>query len=165
MAATTKVPLGGTTTNRKWYMDVDTSATASPTWVGVFGITEFKRLQDATTQDASDFDGEGWGTDEVTALKHGCEFKVRRAPTAADAEEYDAGQEHIRGKSLNTGVGNRVHYRIYEMEPDGPRVEAYEGYGAATWSEDGGAMSALSTVSVKLLGQGKLLQIDHPDAE
>lgn len=163
MAATTKAPLGGTTTNRKWYCDVDNSATSSPTWIGVFGIQEFKRIQSATTQDTSDFDGEGWQDEDVTALKHGAEFKVRRGTLSSDATDYDPGQEKLRLTSLKTGVGNRVHYRIYEMEPDGPRVEAYEGFAAVTWDEDGGDMTASSTVSVKLLGKGKLLDIEHPD--
>lgn len=164
MTATTKVPLGGTTSNRKWYLDVDTG-TGSPTWTGVFGVMEIKRLQDAFTQDTSDMDNNGWKSEEVMALKHGVEGKVRRAPTAASATAYDPGQEHIRAKSLLTGLGNRVHYRLYEMEPDGPRVEAYEGYASAVWNPDGGNMEAADTVSFKLLGVGELTAIDHPDAE
>lgn len=160
--ATTKVPLGATTTNRKWYVDVDTG-TLSPEWTGIFGITEFKDALEASLQDDSDFDGEGWKSETNTANKWSLEFKVKRAVTAAAATAYDPGQEELRAAAEETGVANSVHVRWYEMEPGGPRVEAYEGYAAVTWSPDGGNMEALSTVSVKLAGQGKRTPITHPD--
>jgi hypothetical protein len=162
--ATTKTPLGGSTTNRKWYLDVDSTPDTTATWLGVFGVTDSKRIQDTGTQDDSDMDGGGWKSETATSLKHGWEGKVRRAPKATDATAYDPGQELLRLASLQLGSSNRVHYRIYEMEPGGPRVEAYEGFGAVTWSPDGGNMEAIDSVSVKLLGQGELVAVDHPDA-
>lgn len=164
MAATNKVPLGASTTNRKWYLDVDTSATSSPTWVGVFGLLEFKDALEPTLQDDSDFDSEGWKSSTSTANMWSLEAKVKRAVTAASATAYDPGQEKLRAAAGLTGTGNRVHVRWYEMEADGPRVEAYDGYAAVTWSPDGGGMDALSTVSVTLTGQGKRNTIAHPDA-
>lgn len=164
MTATTKVPLGGTTSNRKWFLDVDTAVSGGPTWTGVFGIQEIKRIQAETKQDTSDMDNNGWKSEEVFALAHGVEGKVRRGVQANTPTAYDPGQEKIRTTALKTGLPNRLHYRIYEMEPGGPRVEAYEGYASAVWNPDGGGMDASDTVSFKLLGQGELIAIDHPDA-
>ena len=157
-------PLGASTLNRKWYLDIDTSATpGTPTWVGVFGITEFKPIQSPSLEDDSDFDGGGWKSSTVTAQEWGAEVKVSRKVTAASATAYDPGQEALRLAALEMGVGNSVHIRYYEMTPDGPRVEAYEGQAAVSWEPDGGGMDALDTVSVKLTGQGKRTAITHPD--
>lgn len=164
--ATTKVPLGATTTNRKWYCDVDSGegVGGAPDWVGIFGITEFKDSLENTLQDDSDFDGGGWKSETNTANKFGIELKVRRAVQAASATAYDPGQEILRAAAEETGIANSVRIRWYEMEPGGPRVEAYMGYVAVGWSPDGGGMDALSTASVKLRGQGERLHITHPTA-
>lgn len=164
MVATTKAPLGATTTNRKWYLDVDSSTTpGTPTWLGVFGVTEFKPGNDPTMQDDSDFDSGGWQSETKTADKWTLEFKVRRGTVAGTPTAYDPGQELLRARANESGVANRVHVRWYEMEPDGPRVEAYEGYAAVAWSEEGGGMDALSMVTVTLSGQGQRTAITHPD--
>ncbi|WP_116051678.1 phage tail tube protein [Amycolatopsis palatopharyngis] len=164
MPATTKVPLGASTTTRKWYLDVNTGTDATPTWVGVHGITEFKPAMDPTLQDDSDYDSEGYKSQTKTAEEWAVEAKVVRKVTAADATAYDPGQEFLRTKSVGKfGVANSAQIRYYEMEPGGPRVEAYKGNAAVTWSPEGGAMDELDMVSVTLTGQGKLEPITHPD--
>lgn len=163
MVATTKVPLGATTTNRKWYCDVDTG-TESEEWTGIFGIQSFKDMLEGQLQDDSDFDSDGWMSEVNTANKWGVEIKVKRAVTAADETAYDPGQEVLRAAAAETGLANVVHIRFYEMEPGGPRIEAYDGFAAVTWTPDGGDMKATSTVTVKLSGQGKRNPITHPDA-
>lgn len=162
MAATTKVPLGASTTNRKWYLDVE--GASAGTWIGVFGIQEFKDAVAGTLQDDSDFDGEGWKSSVVTANAASLEFKVARKVQAASATAYDPGQEKLRTTSRETGVGNRIKVRYYEMEPNGPRVEAYEGFVSVQWAPDGGAMDATSTVTVTCTFMGKPTAITHPDA-
>ena len=163
MPATTKVPLGTSTTNRKYYLDVNTTPSGAATWVGVFGITDFKNAHDPTLQDDSDFDSAGWKSQTKTAEAWGVEIKLRRAPTAADATAYDPGQEWLRTHAIGQmGIANSVYVRYYEMEPGGPRVEAYAGRASVQWSPDGGVMDALSTVSVTLTGQGALTTITHP---
>jgi len=162
MPATTKTPLGASTTNRKWYLDVYPTLTANAP-IGVFGIQEFKDGVEGSVQDDSDFDGEGWKSSTVTANAWSLELKVGRKTTVADATAYDPGQEVLRLASRQTGAANRVKVRWYEMEPGGPRVEAYEGFATVTWSPDGGGMDATSTVTVTLTGQGKPVSITHPD--
>lgn len=161
MPATTKVPLGASTLVRKWYLDVSTDD--GSTWVGVFGITEFKPALEGSMQDDSDFDGEGWLSEINSANRWKNEFKVRRGTLASDEKAYDPGQEILRLAGGKTGVENVVLCRWYEMEPGGPRVEAYQGKAAVSWSPDGGNTEALDTVSVVTSGRGKRKTISHPD--
>lgn len=163
MAATTKTPLGASTTNRKWYVDIDNSATETPAWIALAGITELTPGVEGSLQDDSDFDGEGWGSQVNTLNAWTLEGKVRRGVMpGATPPVYDPAQEILRLAAAETGLANVVHVRWYEMEPDGPRVEAYEGYAAVTWSEDGGGVDAISIVSFTLTGRGKRAAITHP---
>lgn len=164
MTATTKAPLGPTTTTRKWYLDIDSTPEGeNPTWVGVFGITEFKPTLEGSLQDDSDFDSNGWKSQTNTANAWGAEGKFKRGVKKdSDPKVYDPGQEIIRIAATKTGVENSVHIRFYEMEPNGPRVEAYEGWCAVGYAEEGGSMEALSIASFTLTGQGERDNITHP---
>lgn len=163
MAVPAVEPLGPVTLNRMWYLDVNTGTALLPVWVRVRGISDFKPDKDPTLQDDSDFDGEGWKSQAVTALGWSLECKAHRKVDATDATAYDDGQEFLRIASDGMGVENDVHVRWYEMTPDGPRVEAYDGHGTVVWKPDGGDMAALNTVSVTINGRGKRNSITHPD--
>lgn len=165
MAATPRVILGPSTGNRKWYLDVNTAASgAVAAWVPVSGITDFKPGRDGNMEDDSDFDSGGFQSETKTAEKWSADVKLMRKVTTASATAYDPGQETLRLKSYGKfGVANSVEIRYYEMEPEGPRIEAYQGRCAVAWSDDGGGMTALSTSTVKLSGQGALVAIAHPD--
>ena len=163
ITATAKAPLGASTTNRKWYLDVNTGTAAAPLWKGVFGVTEFQAKVEGSLQDDSDFDGNGWKSSTNSANAWSIELKVKRAVTAALATAYDPGQEVLRIASDKTGVANSVPVRWYEMEAGGPKVEAYAGTAAVTYSEDGGNMEALSMASITLTGQGARAVIVHPN--
>lgn len=153
--------LGASTLNRKWFLDIDITPTTTATWVGVYGVTEFKPGVETTSQDTSDF-ASAWKGNQNTALSWKHEGKIKRAVTAASQIAYDPGQEAMRALATQVGVAGRGHFRWYEMEPSGPRVEAYEGYGTVTWTEDGGGMDALSTVSFVVNGDGARTAITHP---
>ena len=163
MPATTKTALGASTLVRKWYLDVNAATHASPEWTAVNGLTEFKPAIEHTLQDDADFDSEGYKSSTVTAIAWSIEAKVARKVTVADPTAYDTGQEILRAASDELGPANTVEIRWYEMEEEGPREEAYQGYAAVSWSPDGGAMDALEVVSVKLTGQGQRSAITHPD--
>lgn len=163
MPAPARIPLGASTVNRKWWIDVNTGTTALPVWVGVHGITEFQPNLEPTLQDDSDFDSGGDKSSTVTARAWSLNFKLARKVRAALATAYDPGQEALRLASEEIGTANSVEVRFYEMEPAGPRVEAYSGKAAVSWTPDGGGMDALSMVAVALTGQGKRTAIAHPD--
>jgi hypothetical protein len=165
MPATTKVPLGASTLNRKWYVDVNTGTAEAPVWTGVFGISECQDSITQTTQDDGDFDSGGYGSSTVTEIAWSLVLKLNRKATAAAPDEYDPGQEHLRLAASEIGPDNRIHCRWYEMNGDtGPKVEAYEGHASVSWSPDGGDKAALSKVTATLNGQGKRIEIDHPAA-
>lgn len=157
--ATTKVPLGASTTNRKWYLDVSTDD--GTTWIGVFGIQEFKDVLEGSLQDDSDFDS-SWLSEVNTANRWKIEGKVARKTLESTPTAYDPGQEAIRQAAAKTGVENVLPVRWYEMEPGGPRVESYEGKAAVTWSPDGGSTEATSTASFVLSGRGERKVVAHP---
>lgn len=166
MPATTHTPLGASTSNRKWYVDVDTNdGVGTAAWVPVLGITNITFNPDnANLEDDSDFDSGGFGSQTKTATAWSAALTVARKVLTSDTTAYDEGQEHLRTKSIGkTGVANSVYVRIYEMEPDGPRVEAYTGHASVSWQPQGGANTALDTVQVALTGQGELAEISHPD--
>lgn len=163
MAATTKVPLGAATLNRKWFLDVNTGTDEAPEWTGVFGVTEFKDVLEGSMQDDSDFDSGGWLSETNSANRWKIEGKVIRKTLAATPTAYSPGQEAIRLAAAKTGVENVIGVRWYEMEPGGPRVEAYEGKAACSWSPDGGSTEAVSTASFTLSGRGARISITHPD--
>lgn len=154
--------LGASTINRMWALDVNTGTDAAPVWTPVRGRTEFQPNLDPTLQDDSDFDGDGWKSQTVTAQAWSLAFKVARKVTSADATAYDAGQEALRAASEAMGTGNSAHVRWYETTPGGPRTEAYDGRAAVSWTPDGGGMDALNFVSVTLSGKGKRNDIVHP---
>lgn len=160
MTATTKTPLGASTLNRKWYLDVNTGTEATPVWTGVFGITDFKAGVEGSLQDDSDFDSNGWKSQVNTANTWKIEAKCRRGLQASDPTTYDPGQEVLRIAAANTGEANIVQVRYYEMGD--AKVEAYSGNVAVTWTEDGGNMEAVSMVSFTLNGRGARNIIAHP---
>lgn len=166
MTATTKTPLGAATGLSKWFVDVDTTPSAgSATWVPILGIQSFAPIPDAgNLVDDSDFDSGGFESQAKTSTAHSATMTVVRKVQPANATQYDPGQEFLRSASIGKlGSASVVHLRFYEMEPSGPRVEAYAGFYTVGWGGESGDMKALSTVQVTLTGRGQLLQIAHPD--
>ena len=167
MPATTKVPLGAATLNRKYYLDVNAGTHDAPEWIGVYGITDFKHPLTPTLTDDSDYDSGGFKSQAVTAIAWQVVCILDRKVQDAEPTEYDPGQELLRTTALLMGTGNVVEMRYYEMGDDGvggPRVEAFQGYGAVSWVPVGGTMEALDTVTMTIDARGRLNQITHPDA-
>lgn len=166
MSATAHTPLGASTNVRKWYLDVDENdGVGVPSWLPVMGIENLTFNPDnANLEDDSDFDSGGFGSQTKTATGWMAQCTVGRKVLASDSTAYDPGQEHLRSKSIGkTGPANSVVVRIYEMEPDGPRVEAYTGRAGVSYQPQGGANTALDTAQITLTGQGELAEIAHPD--
>ncbi len=161
-----RVQLGASTVNRKWYLDVNTAlGGAAATWTPVGGMTDFKPGRDANKEDSSDFDSGGFMSKTKTGEAWSVVLKVARKVRRATPTAYDPGQEFLRAKGQGKmGVANSCEIRFYEMEEGGPRVEAFQGLCSVDYSDDGGGMTALSTASITLDGQGALVAIAHPAA-
>lgn len=145
---------------RDLVLEINTGTDETPTWTKVRAITENKLAIDPNTEDSSDYDGDGWTSSTKTAQGWKVEGKVLRKKGVTSGS-YDPGQEVIRAAALAFGAENVLHCRLYDRE-GGP--EAYEGYGSATWSPDGGGVTALGSASFTLEGQGALTEIDNPQA-
>lgn len=160
MADPVITPLGASALAKRWLVEVNTGTTAVPEWTIVRGVQDCKPTVDATTQDDSDYDSDGWKSSTKTAQTWGLELKVgRKIDTETDA--YDEGVEALRGKGDKVGLSALAHVRWSEVH-DGPRVEAYEGRGTVSYSEDGGGMDSLATATIKIDGSGARESITHP---
>ncbi|MGW0933316.1 phage tail tube protein, partial [Streptomyces sp. NPDC002644] len=51
---------GETTLARRYRVEVDTSATATPSWSILYGMQSFNKSTTPTDQDDSDFEDGGW---------------------------------------------------------------------------------------------------------
>lgn len=165
MAYPTRVALGATTLARKWALDVDTNyGLGAPIWTGVFGMTEFAPTGTPGLQADSDYDSGGYTSSTVTTQEWGATSTLRRGVVGAAPTTYDPGQEYLRLRSANMGPANTAHIRYYELNGvGGPRVEAYEGYVAVQYTNNGAGPDGLSTAGLTLTGQGVRLPITHPD--
>jgi len=144
---------------RKWKLEVDTSATETPTWVPVRGITNFTPGTTPTVQSTDDYDSDGWGADEKTMLKWANAVQLLRKKS--DATTYDPGQEALRAKSDQFGSAGTAHIRWYDRD-GGP--EAFEGRANVSWEPQGGATADVENVTVNLTGKGARTAITNPAA-
>jgi hypothetical protein len=144
---------------RKWRIDVNTGTTGSPVWVQVKGVTNLTPGLSATLQDSSDYDTDGWGSDEKTMLKWNLALTLLRK--GADEATPDPGQEALRAAADQFGTAGTAHVRWYDRN-DGP--EAYEGFANVSWEPGGGGTGDLESVSVNLTGKGARTEIVNPAA-
>jgi hypothetical protein len=162
VTVTAREQLGDAILNGTWYLDVNTGTVATPTWIPVNGIYDFKDGLDSKSIDVSDFSSDGWADNQNVGKSWSIELKVWRKRRAASVAS-DPGQEFIRLQN-----GESIQVRFYEMSGDGttttgdPRVEAYTGRGSVKWSPDGGKFDDGRSVSVTLTGKGKRTAITHP---
>lgn len=143
------------TVNSAWRVDVDTSATETPSWTQVRAANNISPTVNSTVQDATDYDSEGWGSDAVTLRKWQIGLGLLRK-AAADGS-YDPGQEALRSASESLDL---VHLRWYDRSSS--EGEAYEGSALVQWAPAGGDAAGLQTVNVTLLGQGARTSITNP---
>jgi hypothetical protein len=157
-----RTPLGNATLNRDWRLDVDTASDEeSPTWIGVFGITNFQPAINPTTQDAGDYDSGGWGATQRTAMDWSLVISLlRKIQRGVTPVAYDPGQEFLRLASTEFGEDSQVHIRFYK--DDDAKVEAYEGWVDVAWAPQGGDRTGLDTVQATLNGQGERTSITFP---
>jgi len=133
----------------------------SGTYIDVRGVTNLQPAITQTTQDDSDYesvvDGLQWGSDFVTGLKWSLVLKLDRKTAAGYVE--DPGQKILRLASVQGGSGALVDCQWFDRNGG---TEAYQGTGIVQWSDDGGDGTALSTVSVTIMGRGPRLTIANP---
>ncbi|HEY9409325.1 MAG TPA: hypothetical protein VIQ30_22670 [Pseudonocardia sp.] len=143
------------TTNAAWRVDVNTGTEAVPVWTQVRASSSVVPAVNPTTQDATDYDSEGWGSDAVTLRKWQLQLVLMRKVDATAA--YDPGQEKLRAAADAVEL---VHVRWYDRTA--VTAEAYEGEAIVQWQPTGGPADGLQTVNATCLGQGARREIAHP---
>lgn len=143
---------------RKFRVDVNTGTVAAPSWTPVRSIADLKDPLEPNMEDDSDYDSDGWASEVKTQLKWGLELTLLRK-TGLTSGNYDPGQEHLRGASVEFGSGGIVQVRWYDRN-GGP--EAYSGFASVSWDPSGGDAKALSSVACKLSGNGARTTIANP---
>lgn len=145
---------------RKWKVDIDVSvAQDGSNYIPVRALSSVVVKITPTTQDDTDYDSVGWGSDVKTLQKWGLDLTlIRKAGITSNS--YDPGQEALRTAGEAFNAANIVRVRWYDR--DGHGTEAYYGYASAQWTPVGGAATALDTVTVTLLGNGARTAITNP---
>lgn len=158
------LPSLDSTSATKWKMDVDSSvAQDGSAYIPIRAISEFQHTFATTTVDDStyddvDADGVFYGSDAKVQFKWGATFKINRKRAAAYTE--DPGQRLLYLAHDQVGAAGKVRVRWYDRNGHGS--EAYEGHANVEWSDDGGSTTALSFVSITLMGQGPRTKITNP---
>lgn len=133
---------------------------AGATWLPVRGIQELTPSKDDNLEDDSDYDSDGWTSQTRTGQSWGLELSVARKQSGAGVTlAYDPGQELIRAASDQFGVDGTVWVRWFNRDGGD---EAYQGRAQAGFTDNGGGVTALSTASITLTGNGKRERIENP---
>jgi hypothetical protein len=147
---------------KDWVLEINTGTLTVPAWTPVKGLTSLEFSLDAETEDDSDFDSDGWGSEVVTQRTWTLEIEGRRKRDAASASFVpDPGQEALRQAGLVVGLTANVHVRWYRRDgaPD-----AFEGTCAVQYGGGGGEVTDLEPFECELNGQGKPIAIENPAA-
>lgn len=152
-------PVLTSATASKYILKVDSSVGKDGSaFIPVRGMTDFQPSVATTTQDDSDYDSGVWGSDAKTQLKWSNVVKLSRKRAPGYVE--DPGQKILRLAHDKVGDEGSVLVQWYDRNGNGS--EAYQGFALVQWTDDGGPTTALSTVSVSLMGQGVRTPIENP---
>jgi len=143
---------------REWRLEVNMGTEQAPDWQLCPGVREFQWTAEPNIEDASDYDGEGWASNEKTAQSWEVTATIRRKANKT-AKAYNEVHEAIRLASFEYGDANKVHLRFMNREG---LPEAYEGKAIPNWQPQGGEYSALGEVEITFTGDGPLTPIDNP---
>lgn len=154
VAPTTK---GKSQLSSQTLLQVNKSATATPEWETVFGLSAFTysptpNLVDNTDYDSVDEDGTLWTGQAVASRSWSCSATLTDKDYGTASYVQDPGQ-----KFLEDNDGQLVQVRWFDRQGnrDGREGSAWVGFSR-------GDNSGLSTVSLTLTGDGKPAKIDNP---
>jgi hypothetical protein len=136
-----------------WKLEVAayTDGAEPTTWTVVKGLTEFTPpAVEKNLEDDSSFDSDGWGSQFATGLSWTAEGTVKRARASLTA---DPGQEILRAAGNAIAEDGLVHVRITDRtKPTAGRT----GIADATFTDNGGPRTDLTTAAFSLAGRGGL---------
>lgn len=142
---------------RRWALDVRALGTEGSEFTRVRGINSFQPGLDPNMEDTTDFDNDGWTSQEKTmqgwSLSIGFIEKV-----GAEDNAQDPGQAILEAASDQFGAESMVEARWFERNGE----LAYQGVASVQYEPQGGSPTDLSTVNVTLQGNGARTRIEHP---
>lgn len=141
---------------RDWKLEVApyTDGAEPTSWTPVLGITEFTPpAVEKNLEDDSSFDSEGWTSQIATGLGWKVEGTVKRARASLTE---DPGQAILRAAGNALLEDGLVHVRVSNREkPTAARV----GVADASFTENGGPHTDLTTAAFSLAGRGALSDV------
>jgi hypothetical protein len=144
---------------RDWQLEVaayDDGVTPT-TWTRVKGITDFTPPAiEKNLEDDSSFDSDGWASEIATGLGWKVEGTVKRARASLTE---DPGQAILRAAGSGMLEDGLVHVRITNATKP---TEARTGIADASFTDEGGAHTDLTTASFSLSGRGALEDVTLP---
>lgn len=143
---------------REWRLEINMGTADDPDWQLCPGIREFQPASEPNIEDSSDYDGEGWASNEKTGQAWELSATIRRKANKS-VKIYHPVHEKIRLAHFAYGDGNKIHLRYMNREG---LPEAYEGKAIPTWAPSGGEYTALGEVEITFTGDGPLTPIDNP---
>jgi len=138
---------------RDWQLEVAAYTDgAEPTaWTRVKGITDFTPPAiEKNLEDDSSFDSDGWASEIATGLGWKVEGTVKRARASLTE---DPGQAILRTAGSGMLEDGLVHVRIVNATKP---TEGRTGIADASFTDEGGAHTDLTTASFSLSGRGAL---------
>jgi hypothetical protein len=127
----------------------------SPTWVTVFGLTNFNPAKSDNMVDTTDYDAVGWTATQPFLSGFTVTGSVERKLYSG---ALDVGQEFLRSQNF---AKLTVHARWFDRTG---AAEAFDGWGFTTWENQGGDPNTADIVNFTLSGNGALTSITNPFA-
>lgn len=135
---------------RRYAVEVKPSGASDDEWTRVKGINSLTPNLEQNFEDSTDFDNDGWGSQEKTMQSWSLQIGLIEKVGQADRKQ-DPGQRILEQTQDKFGGEGFVDVRWGERDGD----VAYTGNAAVQWEPQGGGPSDLSSVNVTLNGNGK----------
>ena len=143
---------------RRWAVDVKPQGAEDTEYVRVKGINSFQPALNPNFEDSTDYDNDGWSSEEKTLQGWSLDLTFIEKHRADETKAQDPGQALLEGASDQFGDASKVDVRWFERDGD----KAYEGTASVNYQPQGGAPTALSSVNVTLQGNGPRRRIPNP---
>lgn len=146
---------------RRWALDLRSLSADTEEFTRVRGINSFQPGLEPNMEDTTDFDNEGWTSQEKTMQGWSLTVGFIEKVGTDESRAQDPGQAILEAASDQYGADSMVEARWYERNGE----LAYQGIASVQYEPQGGSPTDLSTVNVTLQGNGARNRIPHPDAE
>ena len=142
---------------RRWAVDVKPQG-SDEEYKRVRGINSFQPALNPNFEDTTDYDNDGWSSEEKTLQGWSLDLTFIEKHRADEDSTQDPGQEVLENASDKFGDASKVDVRWYEREGE----KAYEGVASVNFQPQGGSPTDLSSVNVTLQGNGPRRRITKP---